>query len=73
MNGMSLFKWVLRIQWGTLQCQMSGKSKKLERNNIMFREMKIFNKRVPFDEPVKKNKLPICNASNTKGQSAKSE
>ena len=52
---------------------MSGKSKKLERSNIMFREMKIFNKRVPFDDPVKKNKLPICNASNTKGQSAKSE
>ena len=52
---------------------MSGKSQKLERSNIMFREMKIFNKRVSFDDPVKKNKIPICNSSNTKGQSAKSE
>ena len=38
-----------------------------------FCEMRIFNKRVPFDRPVQKNKLPTFKASNTKGQSAKSE
>ena len=35
--------------------------------------MRIFNKIVPFDDPIKKNKLPTFKASNTKGQSAKSE
>lgn len=34
-----------------------------------FREMRIFNKIVPFDDPIKKNKLSTFNASNTKGQS----
>ena len=35
--------------------------------------MRIFNKSVPFNDPTKKNKLPTFKASNTKGQSAKSE
>ena len=38
-----------------------------------FREMRILKKRVPFDDPVKKSKLPTFKASNTKGQPAKSE
>ena len=38
-----------------------------------FREMKIFNKSVPFDDPIKMNKLPTFKTSNTKGKSAKSE
>ena len=38
-----------------------------------FREMRIFNKIVPFDDPIKKNKLSTFNASNTKGQSNKPE
>ena len=35
--------------------------------------MRIFNKSVPFDDPIKKNKLPTFKVSNTKGESARSQ
>ena len=37
------------------------------------REMRIFSKNAPFDDPIKKDKLPTFKTSNIKGQSAKSE
>ena len=36
-----------------------------------FRETRIFRKNIRLDDPIKKNKLPTFNASNTKGRSAK--
>ena len=38
-----------------------------------FHEMRIFNKRFPFDDPTKKNKLPTLKASNTKDPLGKSK
>ena len=38
-----------------------------------FCKMRIFNKSVPLDDPIKKNKQPTFKGSNTKGQTAQSE